>query len=189
MNIMNRLLFFAILLLQSAVQAVVIDVGATQFSHTFTQLSDTKTSQTFINLSLMANITKGEPKKLNFGWTMISVSTAVETSTTSDKLTSLDMGPVIRWAIDQRHLFVLTLAYGVYAKGKFDTLTTSETLTGTSLFAKIAVEPQVTETFNLGVSLNYYSPSYNKAVLSSVESNVSYKGMQLFPAISMAFHY
>ncbi len=99
------------------------------------------------------------------------------------------MGPVLRWAIDQRRLFVLTVAYGVYAKGKFDTLTTSETLTGTSLFAKIAVEPQVTDTFNLGVSLNFYSPSYKKAVLNTVESDVSYQGTQLFPAISMAFHY
>ncbi len=153
---MKPLLFFVIFSLQSLAYAVVIDVGATQFSHTFTQLNDTKTSQTFFNLSLMANISKGEPKKLNFGWTIMSVSTQVETSISSDKLTSLDMGPVLRWAIDQRHLFVLTVAYGVYAKGKFDTLTTSENLTGTSLFAKFAVEPPVTDTFNLVVSLNYY---------------------------------
>lgn len=186
---MKPLFFLVILFFHGLAHAVVVDIGVTQFSHSFTQLTDTKTSQTFVNFSLMANITKGEPKKLNFGWTIISVASQVETSTSSEKLSSLDMGPVIRWAMDQRRLFVFTFAYGVYAKGKFDTLTTSEALTGTSLHAKFAIEPQVTDTFNLGVSLNYYAPSFNKAVLNATETDVSYKGSQIFPAISMAFHY
>lgn len=186
---MKLLLFFYIVIFQALANAVIIDIGASQFSQSFTQNAESKSALTFMNLSLMANITKGEPKKINFGWSIISVSTQLETTTTSEKLSSLDMGPVIRWAIDQRRLYVLTLAYSVYSKGTFETLTTSENLTGTSIHAKFALEPQLTDTFGLGVSLNYYSPSYNKSVLNSSESDVSYKGSHIFPAISMAFFY
>jgi len=99
------------------------------------------------------------------------------------------MGPMFRMHFDNHGLYTMTVTYALFAKGSLEKSGVKETISGTSIHLKFAVEPQVTERFFIGFAVNYYSASYNKSTVSSTESDVSYKFQRTFPSFSLSYRY
>jgi hypothetical protein len=144
----------------------------------------------FGSLGILADLSKSDNARINFGFNVLSVSSKSEIGTNaSETFSSIDMGPSLRWTIDSRKLFSLTAVYSVYGKGKYETAVKSETINGTSYYMKFSVEPQMTDNLYLGFAVNYYASTYGTSVSNSVESTVSYKSSWIFPSFSLALRY
>jgi hypothetical protein len=187
---MKKLIILLISFVCFKSQALVIDMNLNNFSDSLSTSTDSKSSRLFGSVGLLADLTKSDSARINFGFTILSISSKTEIgANTSETFSSLDMGPAIRWSIDSKRMFSLTFVYAIYGKGKYDTATTSSTITGSSYYLKAAVEPQIADNLNLGFALNYYSSQYSTSVTNSVESSVSYKSSWIFPSLSLALRF
>ncbi len=185
---MRILIFVVVIFFGFASQAFLLDFNLDAFDGNLSTTSDSKNSRLFGSIGLMADLSKSDSVRINFGFSLINVHLKNELgSNASESLTSLDMGPSIRWNIDDHKLYSLSAVYGVFAKGKYESSGISQSLTGNSYYFKFAIEPEVSERIHLGFALNYYSVQYGSAVINSVESSVAYKNSWFFPSISLAF--
>lgn len=174
-------------------QAFMLDLNGNMFQDAQTTATDSKSAKTFIGVAALGDIAKSDVGTFHLGWSIISMSQKTDVGTTSsESFSSLDMGPEFRWAFDKKGLFSVSLVYGVLAKGTYQSgvgSSTSETVSGTNLFFKFAIEPEISERWHLGFAMNYYSVQYKLSVVNSVETSVSYKNTWTFPSISATYRY
>lgn len=157
---------------------------------TFSQASETSSSQSMNSLILYANLSKNESKAGSYlGWYMSSVSSKQSIAGGDEtSVTSSDMGPAFRWQSGNQ-IISITLAYAVVCKGKFSDSVVNEDISGESQFIKLAIEPPINEKFSVGVGLNYYSATYKTSVQNSTQSDVNYKNSKIYPSLSLSFKY
>jgi len=154
---------------------------------TFTTTATAQNSKTFYAVDIFANL---ESKKKFFaGFHVDQVALTDSNGTTTTTFSSLNMGPMFQWLMDKDRVFSFALGYNLLTKGTYNDGTTTTELTGTGLWATLAAMPEITETFYLGLKLNYYSLNYTKAVVVTTSSDVAYARTLIFPSISFGWRY
>jgi hypothetical protein len=165
---------------------MLLDFGATYSGDTFNTTTSSNSTQYFYNASLQFAL--DHRRQWTLGWTVFGISRATSDGAISGNYSSLDMGPQIRWNIDKAGIYSVSAAYGYLAKGAYSSGSTSETWSGSSLWGQFAVQiPIRDDKFYIGLSLNYYSASYSKKVVSSVESSNSAQKSWIFPMLSLTW--
>lgn len=171
-------------------QAFLVDLNLNNSTDALKTTSDSNISKQFYSLGLFGDIGKTNYGSFYFGWYAISFAQKNEMGTSeSETYSTLDMGPVFRWSMDRRRIFSLSLMYAVSCKGKYKSASLDETISGSSYFIKISMEPDVTDSLSLGVSFNYYTSSYNLSVSNSTESTISYTNNSMFPSLSLNYRF
>lgn len=183
-------IFVLLFFIQIQVFGFMADLNLNLDQSTFSQASDTASSHSMNSIILYANLGKNDSKAGSYlGWYMSSLSSKQSIAGGSEtSLTSSDMGPAFRWQSGNQIISV-TLAYAVVCKGKFSDGTTDEELNGESQLIKIAFEPPISESFSVGVGLNYYSATYKTSVQNSTQSDVNYKNSKIYPSLSLSYKY
>lgn len=129
-------------------------------------------------------------KNIFLGWGVMSASTSENVAGAgAETFVSQDMGPYVRWEFGKGKMQSLALVYGIIGKANYGMGATSEAWTGTSYLIQYALEPEINENWNVGVSLNMYTGSFTKKVVSGVTSDVSYSKTMLFPMFGFAYRY
>ncbi len=179
------------LVLTPTVQAFVLDLNSGILQGRFDR-NTTQTNAIAINsVGLFANLSKSESNLgVNLGWyvTAVSIKESYPTSS-SYTLTSNDMGPAVRWQIGKNNTFSLTFVYGLIYKGNYGDGAVDESLTGESYLVKFAFEPALSERYFIGAGINYYAANYKTSIVNSVQNEVSYKNMLIYPSLSFSYRY
>lgn len=185
------LAFFLMLLTTQNAGAFLLDVNSGLLQQNFDHSGEQTNSKSVNSLGLFANLSNSDGNQgVNIGWYMLAVSSKENfPPNVNQSLTSSDMGPAVRLQIDRQKRFSLTLAYGIICKGNFNDGLTDESLTGESYLLKFAIEPEIADRYFIGVGLNYYVANYKTRVISSVQSDVSYKNTLIFPSLSFSYRY
>lgn len=154
-----------------------------------TSVSGTSAStSSYYNFNIAFDATS--KKNLFLGWGVMSASTSQQVAgATAETFSSSDMGPSLRWEFGGGKNQALTLVYGIIGKGTYGLGGTTEAWTGTTYLIQYAVEPEINEMWRLGFSLNMYSGSFNKKVVSSVATDISYAKTMLFPMFGLIYRF
>jgi hypothetical protein len=89
----------------------------------------------------------------------------------------------MKWQFGRNEVFSFSVAYNLLSKATFSDGSTTESWTGTSYWLQWGVVPEVREGLHVGVTLNYYSASYTKKVVSAVESSAANSKTWIFPML------
>lgn len=163
-----------------------IDLGLVYSSDTFKATPEAANNQYFYNASALFNL--DNKARWNMGFAVLGISQTAKTGTTETSYSSFDLGPAVRWNIDKNRIFSLTLAYGYLAKASYSVDSgAAEKWEGTSLLGQFAVQAPIQDKFYVGLSLNYYSATYSKKVVSSVESSNDAQKSWIFPMINLTW--
>jgi len=167
-----------------ALAGTMLDMGAFYSSDSLTTPSSSTTGNTFYNVGLLLSYNK----KIWAGWNYSGVSLSrAETATTT--FTAQDMGPYFKWQFGSNQLYSMSFAYGLSSRATYSDGTVDEEWRGTSLWAQFGVSPEVANGVRVGGSLNYYSGSYSKKVVSSTESSISNTKTWIFPMINITMQW
>lgn len=154
-------------------------------SDNFDSSTDTNFNTTYFGFDLIANIDSKGFYYVGFHGHQYANTHLQGTTTIS--LTTLDMGPFIKWVIGRQKMFALSLGYNLIATGTQVTGTTSAQLDGTSILASFDITPPISETWYIGVRLNYYILNYTRSTIGSSVTNVSYNKNVMFPTFTIAW--
>jgi len=169
----------------SASADIMTDFGFAYSADTLNTSASSGNTEYFYNLDILFALDHN--RRFNVGWSFYDISQTSTASGTSTTYSSFDMGPAFRWQMDKSGTYSATLGYGYLAKGSYNSGSTSETWSGTSLFAQFAAQAPLGDKFYIGLSLNYYSASYSQKTVSSVESSNSATKSWIFPMLSMTW--
>lgn len=165
----------------AALAGVLLDVSGIYLSDSLVTPTNRTSSQMYYGLGALLDL----KKNLWVGWNYSGFSQSQTVSTTTT-FTSTDMGLGIKWQVGRSKLYNIGAAYNFLAKGVYSDGTTTENWEGTSFLLSFGVAPEVSERLFLGVSLNYYSATYTKKIVSSVESSASNSKSWIFPMFSIS---
>lgn len=180
------LIFFCLLVTGFAQADPLLDFGFVYSGETFNTTASSSDTQYFYNASLLFNLDTGQ--RCFIGWNVFGISQASVAASTTTNYSSLDMGPSIRWNIDKAGTYSLTGTYGYLAKATYSSGSSSENWEGSSLLAQFAIQAASgRQKIFLGLSLNYYSATYTKKVVSRVESSNSAQKSWIFPMITLTW--
>lgn len=160
-------------------------VDALYLTDSFSTASTADHSRTYYALDLIANLDNKNTYYAGFHVHQYAFSDTM--GTTKSTLSSLDMGPFLKWVIDRKHTYALSLGYNILASGSYNNGSSTSDLTGTSILASFDITPEVSENLFIGVKFNYYAISYNKSVTTSTSSDVSYTRNVIFPSLSISW--
>lgn len=177
-NVKNYLVAIIMLFSGNVFAGTLVEVGATYLSDAFATPTSQSSSSYFYNVGVLFNLNK----KTWGGWNYSGISSSL-TSTTTTTFTSLDTGPYLKWQYGKGEMFSLSFAYNLLSQATFSDGTTDETWTGTSMWLQWGIAPEVSEGVHVGASLNYFSASYSKKVVSTVESSASNSKTWIFPML------
>lgn len=170
----------------SALADAAIDFGLVYSSDSLSATPESSNNQYFYNASALFNL--DNKARWNLGFAVLGISQTAKSGTTETNYSSFDLGPALRWNIDRSRIFSLTLAYGYLAKATYTVDSgAGEKWEGTSLLGQFAIQAPVQDNFYVGLSLNYYSASYSKKVVSSIESSNDAQKSWIFPMISLTW--
>ena len=160
-------------------------VDALYTTDAFTTTTNADHSRTYIALDLIANIDNNY--KYYAGFHVHQYAFTDTMGTTKSSLSSLDMGPFLKWVIDRKRTFALSLGYNILATGSYNNGSQNAELSGTSILASFDITPEVSENLYIGVKFNYLAMSYAKSVVGSASSDVSYSRTVIFPSLSISW--
>ena len=156
------------------------EFGATYLSDGIATPTQGATSSYFYNGGILFSI-----NKTTWGGWNYSGLTASESAPSTVSFTSVDTGPYLKWQFGRGEVFNLSFAYNISSKATYTSGATTENWEGTSFWLSWGVTPEVSDGFNVGASLNYYSATYTKKVVNSVESTAANSKTWIFPSLVM----
>lgn len=173
-NILAALLLFS----GNASASALLDIGGTYISDASATPSTQKSTSYFYNFGALLKL----KKSIWAGWNYSGISIS-DTTTATTAFSSTDTGPYLKWQFGRHELFSVSLAYNFLSSATFSDGGTRENWTGTSYWLQCGVAPEVREGLHVGVSFNYYSASYTKKVVSSIESSATNSKTWIFPTL------
>ena len=162
-------------------------VDGLYLSDTFTAGTSSSSSRTYFGLDIIAGI--DNKSKFYAGFHVHQFGAQDTAASTTTNLTSLDMGPFLRWVIDRKKTFAVSLGYNILAKGTYKTAGVNSTLDGTSILASFEITPEISENLFAGVKFNYLDMSYVKSTVGSVASTVSFNRNMIFPSLTLSWRH
>jgi len=165
---------------------VIFDANVFYYSDTFTLATATSSKRTMYDFSVGMNLTK--KGQLVLGWNYASSSFADDDGTTQTTLTVTDMGPKLAYYLDKELTWCIAVSYNLITKGSYSTGSGSATeYRGTSIKADLGYLPQISESFYLGLKLNYYKPTFSEEITGQTAlAQVSYGRAVIYPSIAIS---
>lgn len=151
-------------------------------SKTTTDTSDV-TNHLFIGASL------GARQRTFIGQNITFFTHQVKKATT-DKVSTLELGPRVTWFFTDENVFYVSLGWNPYAKGTRTLSGVSEDISGFSLLGSLGAEVKINKNFHIGGSLNYHSLKISKAISSAnVATTVSDTYNSMMPMLNLSFRF
>lgn len=180
----STLMALTLLLLSSQVHAgALVELGGTYISDSMTASSTSSSSKYAYNLGVVFPIAK------NFwgGFSYLGLSQAdKDSSGSTTNWASTDLGPYFKYQFGRGQLYSLSAAYNLISKATYSkTGGTSEEWSGTSYLISFGFMPEIKNELRIGVTVNYYSASYTKKVVSSTESSASNSKSWIYPGFCL----
>lgn len=150
----------------------------------FVSEETTASNKTYFGLDIMADLDNKAQFYAGFHVHQISLT---ETADETISLTSLDMGPMFMWVIDQKRNFSVTVGYNVIATGTYSDGSDQFELQGTGFYGAIALMPEIKDRWNVGFKLLYLSESYGRSILDNEASDISYSRTLILPVIALSY--
>jgi hypothetical protein len=184
---MKQLLFtFSLLMTCSSEAAFIIDTN-TGFTTSSDSKTSTKTSDVSNYFFLGASV--GAKQRAYIGQN-IGLFTHQITSTTTDKVSTLELGPRLTYFFTEENVFYTTLGWNPYAKGSRTVAGTAEDISGYSFLVGLGAEVKINRNFHIGGSLNYHTLNITKAIdANNVATTVSDKYNSLMPMLNLSFRF
>lgn len=161
-----------------------------QTSTGYTSNTDGKTKNSFTDMTnhVFLGASFDNKEKFVVGQNISLVSGSYKTTTT-DKLTTTELGPRLNYYINEEKSFFIALAWNPYAKGTRTVAGISEDISGWSyLFAAGAVL-KMNNNFYLGGSINYHALTITKSIVTTVASNVNNAYTSLMPMLNISIRF
>lgn len=177
-------LLFVLLTGPNAFAGLYGEVGGFFSSDTFTTSSDSTDARTYFSLDLIASLDNKQRFYAGFHVHQLSINTETEEKS---EYSTLDMGPMLMWVIDQKKNFSLTVGYNVTAQATLNNGDATSDLTGTSLMASVGIMPEVADDLYLGVRINYYNATYSRETIDGATEDVSYSRSIIFPTFVISW--
>jgi hypothetical protein len=190
--VMKKYILIILFFTTSQAQAAFFDINLGLIQGSATTAEQSKSTRNLTSFGMYAHLGKSEARSgFLMGWNVTSVTVNDEftNSGVTEKITSSDMGPAIRWYYDKEIIYSATLFYGVICKGNYQSSSADEKINGSSMNIKLSAETKINEQFLIGFSLNSYTANYSTSVTNSVQTDVSYKNTLMYPSLSLAFQF
>lgn len=183
---MKKILIVLFFLINTAQAAFIIET-MTGYSSTSDSNTSTNTNDLTNHIFIGAGI--GVKQQLFIGQNITLFSHQIKQSTT-DKVSTLELGPRIIYFFTPENVFYGTFAWNPYAKGTRTVAGTSVDISGYGLLVGLGAELKVNRNFHIGGSLNYHSLNISKSINSSnVATNESDTYTSLMPMINFSFRF
>ena len=152
--------------------------------------NDGKTSSSFSDLTnhLFLGASLDSKEKVIIGQNLSYLSNTYKTATTN-KITTMELGPRLNYYLNEEQNFFLTLAWNPYAKGTRVVNGASEDISGWSYLAGIGAVLKMNKTFYLGASLNYHSLSVTKSIVGTTATTTTNSYSSLMPMINLTLRF
>lgn len=171
---------FMTLRIPSAQAAWGFEAQGVYFSDSQKTASNAQSTKLLWQGSFLVDVTK----KLYVGWSYGALSFDQEFGTSKNRIETQDTGIAVRYFFGKRSSsYSAYLIYNILAKAQQSNGTTEEDLSGTSYLLGLSFVPQLSETFRMGVQINYYNADYNKKTVNGTETSVSYNKNWVFPSV------
>lgn len=128
-------------------------------------------------------------KKWWIGWNVFSASFASTMEAEKVNYSSTEMGPSFKYEFGSDQIYFFKGTYNLNIESTATIGTDAEKIQGSSFNVGFGVQPQIYDGVRLGISLNYYSGSHTKKVVSSVQSTVSYTNTWIYPSVNLGFQF
>jgi hypothetical protein len=174
-----------LLLTQVALAGLHGEVNTFYATDSFKAETSSSESKTYYSFDIYANLNSKGTYFAGFHLDQVALQETAASSTA--RLTSLNMGPMVMWLMDRKKEYGLSLGYNIVANGAYTTSSASTTLSGTGLFVSFSAMPEISENFYVGLKLNYYSLSFSRSIDGSTVSPVSFTRTLIFPSLSLAW--
>ena len=150
-------------------------------SDALTTTATNSSTRTFYNFGFLFSLSKD----VWGGWNYMGLSQSDTVSSTTTTYAPVDTGPSIKWQFGPGKMYNLGMTYNFVSTAAYSSGSTTETWSGTSYLIAFGLMPQIFDGLNIGVSINYYSASYSKKVVSNTESTCSNSKTLIFPTINI----
>lgn len=166
---------------------LLFDLEGTYIQEQVTASVSTTDARTLLGASGYLSLNNRDEYFLGVGY--LDFSSVQTTSAGSTYLTGQDLMLMARWVIGRSRLFHLVAGYGPFAKGGFREAgqTTAELWTGTSLYARLMMAPEISPGLYFGFAVTYYAQSISKREVSHTTSAVSYSTSHVLPSVSLTY--
>lgn len=185
------LLVLALLCYSSAHADVIIDGNIFYLSDSYVKDETSSYSRMMWDAYIGINLTK--KGSLSLGWCYNSVSFVDPGATQSETntLTATGMGPKLLYFLDKEHTWSIGFVYDLVLTGK-DKTGSADTieLRGTAMKGEFGFTPQISESFYLGLRINYYKGTFAEKIENETTlTKVSYSRTAIYPSISFVMRF
>ncbi len=157
----------------------------------FTTTSDSKTTTDTSDVTnhLFIGASLGARQRTFIGQNVTFFTHQVK-KTTTDKVSTLELGPRVTWFFNDENVFYVSLGWNPYAKGTRTINGTTEDISGFSLLGSLGAEVKINKNFHIGGSLNYHSLKISKAIsAANVATSVSDTYNSMMPMLNLSFRF
>ena len=183
----NLVLFFTLITFTTLAHAKFEIQTSTGYSSN----ADGKTNYAFTDMTnhIFLGASFDNKDKYVVGQNISIISNQYKVSTTN-KLSTLELGPRLNWYINTDRNFFVAVAWNPYAKGTRTVSSTTEKISGWSYLLAFGAVLKMGGNFYMGASINYHSLSITEAISSSnTASTVSNNYTSLMPMLNISFRF
>lgn len=181
MNAVVRIIAVSLIFLASAPALAFIELNTFYYTDDLQTATNSKASNMFIEASIGFAIDKKMAYLVGWNYSMMNVT---ETSTTTTKYASTQMGPRFVWRIGKSQNWSLGLGYYLLTDATYDGSGTEVKWEGTTMKVDFGYSFEVATDVQLGLRGNYAASSYNEQLVGSATySTISYKRTHMYPSL------
>lgn len=167
----------------------------TQYSLHYDTDSDTGDAEAFqytkmIN-SLLLGASFGRRKKLIIGQSFSSWTKQQQKGAADNKsvFNFLELGPKFLYYLTRYKTWFASFTYNFYVRGSSKINNKEATLNGTSTVLSIGYHHAVSDSFAMGLSLNYHDTTITESVENNLSRTLSEKYTSFYPSFDFVMHF
>lgn len=182
----KKILVTTFVFMNSAHAAFMID---TMTGYSSSSDSKTTTDVSGISNHIFIGASLGSRQRLFVGQNITLFTHEIKTSTTN-KVSTLELGPRLTYFFNEGNVFYGTLGWNPYAKGTRTIGSETEEISGYGLLVGLGAEVKINRNFHIGGSLNYNSLNISKSISSAnVAKEVTDSYTSLMPMLNLSFRF
>ncbi len=184
---MKKILFLLFFISTSSQAAFVIETMSGYSSSTNKTATTTTVSDVHNHFFVGASL--GQKQRAYIGQNISLISQSIKTAT-ENKFSTTELGPKFTYYFSDENVFYVSFAWNPYAKGTRTTAGIAEDISGWSYMATYGAALKISNSFHLGVSLNYHALNVTEKVnASNVTSKITDSYTSLMPMITLSFRF
>jgi hypothetical protein len=141
--------------------------------------------------SLLLGASFGKRKKLIIGQSFSSWTKQQQKGASDNKssFNFIELGPKFLYYLTRHKTWFISLTYNFYVRGTSKVNNRDEKLSGSSTVSSFGYHLPVSESFAMGVSLNYHDTTITESVENNLSRTLSEKYTSLYPSFEFVFHF